>query len=146
MYDPLNDINQYNKTLTIAQLIKFCEKKGLDITRPMVQNYIKIGLLPPPVGKRFYTHGHLAALAVITNLKSVYEIEKIREILTPLMAEDGLPLEIYKKLVEKRTELINEWERVIKPLAEGDYGQILLMSHVADVKNLNGAGDNTHDK
>jgi DNA-binding transcriptional MerR regulator len=141
MYDILSDIRQYNTALTISQLMKFCEKKGLAITRPMVQNYIRMGLLPPPVDRRFYTHSHIAALTIIEHLKNVYEIDEIKDALLPLMRRDGLALEIYARLFNERGALINEWEGKIRPLAvkagEPDFTKLLLMSHAADVKRGN---------
>jgi DNA-binding transcriptional MerR regulator len=138
MYDTLNDIRQYNTALSITQLIKFCEKKGIAITRPMVQNYIRLGLLPPPLERRFYTHNHIAALTIIEHLKNIYEIEEIKEALLPLMQRDGLAMEIYTRLFNERGALINEWEEKIRLSAvkdgEPDFSRLLLMSHAADVK------------
>lgn len=101
MSDPLSDIRQYSPRLTIAQLGKFFEKKGIALTRPMVQNYIKAGLLPPPAGKRFYTHKHIAALVMICRLKQVFDIATIKRAMEPLMDGEGLPLETYGELVAK---------------------------------------------
>jgi DNA-binding transcriptional MerR regulator len=138
MFDTLSDIRQYNTALTISQLMKFCDKKGLSITRPMVQNYIRMGLLPPPVDKRFYTHNHIAALTVIEHLKNVYEIEEIKDALQPLLQSDGLALAVYARLFNERSALIDEWEDKIRPAAvkagEPDFSRLLLMSHAADVK------------
>ena len=54
------------------------EEKGL--TASMVNNYVKAGLLPPPVKKR-YTRVHLARLLVICVLKASLPIPMIGEIL-----------------------------------------------------------------
>ena len=50
------------------------EEKGL--TASMVNNYVKQGILPAPVGKR-YNRTHLACLIIITILKSVLPIGSI---------------------------------------------------------------------
>ncbi|MCL1844565.1 MAG: DUF1836 domain-containing protein [Defluviitaleaceae bacterium] len=96
--DPLSDIRHYSPTMTISQVLKFCEKKGVQITRAMIQNYIRAGILPPPINKRLYTHKHLAALVTIDRLKAVFEIPHIRAELEPFLDEEGLPLEIYFEL------------------------------------------------
>ena len=139
MTDPLSDIHHYSQTLTIAQVIKFCEKKELPLSRPMIQNYIRDGLLPPPTNKRIYTHKHLAALAMICRLKTVYDIPAIKEALTPHMDDEGLPLETYKWLIHKQKEIFDLWLAQIAPniTAEPEGRQnLLLMAHAADIKNI----------
>ena len=101
MTNPLGDIRHYSPKLTISQLIKFFEKKEMNLTRGMVQNYIRDGLLPSPVDKRFYTHKHIAALVAICKLKTVFDIPAIQKTLVPLMDNEGLPLELYSQLFDK---------------------------------------------
>jgi DNA-binding transcriptional MerR regulator len=107
MVNPLHDIHNYGKNLTITQVVKFFEKINGTITRPMVQNYIRAGLLPPPVNKRFYTHKHLAALVIIDYLKSVYGIDEIRSALLPHMDGEGLPLDTYNGLIDALSSSID---------------------------------------
>ena len=106
MTNPLSDIRHYSPKLTISQLIKFFEKKEMSLTRGMVQNYIRDGLLPPPVDKRFYTHKHIAALVVICKLKTVFDIPTIQKTLVPLMDNEGLPLETYTLMFNKTSNLL----------------------------------------
>ena len=101
MTNPLSDIRHYSPKLTISQLIKFFEKKEMGLTRGMVQNYIRVGLLPPPVDKRFYTHKHVAALVVICKLKTVFDMPTIQKTLVPLMDNEGMSLEVYSQLFDK---------------------------------------------
>jgi len=141
MSDPLHDIHHYSPTLTIAQVIKFCEKKELPLSRAMVQNYIRNGLLPPPVNKRVYTHKHLAALVVICRLKAVYDMPAIKTALAPHMDEEGLPMETYKWLIRKQKETLDTWLQNIAPriTAEDENSHaLLIMAHAADVKDLAG--------
>jgi len=143
MTDPLSDIHHYSPTMTISQVIKFCEKKELPISRPMVQNYIRDGLLPPPVNRR-YTHKHLAALAVICWLKHVYDIPAIKEALTPHIDEEGLPLETYKWLINKQREILDLWVAAIAPSIAAepeDRQDLLMMAHGADIKNVLSSND-----
>jgi len=139
MTDPLHDIHHYSPTLTIAQVIKFCEKKELPVSRPMVQNYIRDGLLPPPVNKRMYTHKHLAALVVICRLKTVYDMPAIKSALTPHMDDEGLPIETYRWMMGKQKEALDLWLTNVAPNIaaedEGNHG-LLIMAHVVDVKNV----------
>ena len=107
MINPLNDIRHYSPKLTISQLIKFFEKKEMGLTRGMVQNYIRDGLLPPPANKRFYTHKHIAALVVICKLKTVFDIPTIQKTLVPLMDDEGLPLEVYSRFFDELPSLLD---------------------------------------
>ena len=139
MTDPLADIHHYSTNLSISSVIKFCEKKALPVSRPMVQNYIRDGLLPPPVNKRVYTHKHLAALVMISHLKTVYDMPAIKAALTPHMDGEGLPLETYKWLMGKQKEALDLWLAHVAPNIaaedESSHG-LLTMAHVADIKNV----------
>ena len=139
MVDPLHDIHHYSPTLTISQVLKFCEKKDLPLSRPMVQNYIRDGLLPPPVNKRIYTHKHLAALVMICRLKTVYDMPAIKAALEPHMDAEGLPLETYRWLIGKQKEIRELWLEKVAPniAAEAEDSQgLLIMAHVVEIKDL----------
>lgn len=125
MQDILQDIHQYNHQLTISQVVTFFERKGLKITKSMIQNYVRDGLLPPPINKRRYTHKHLAALALIDSLKTVYEMTHIKSALGPLTDDEGIPLEIYKQCIQKANEL---------PIHK-NIDTLVLMAHSVDLKN-----------
>jgi DNA-binding transcriptional MerR regulator len=113
--------------MTISQVLKFCEKKEMQITRGMIQNYIRAGVMPPPIEKRFYTHKHIAVLAMIENLKTVFEISKIKEALSPHTDEEGLPLEIYFELIQNAQKLMS------------DFGKHNLLLKMACASELKGA-------
>ncbi|MBQ3277023.1 MAG: DUF1836 domain-containing protein [Oscillospiraceae bacterium] len=73
------------------------EEKGL--TASMVNNYVKQGILPAPVGKR-YNRTHLACLLIITILKSVLPIGSIGRILRREL-ESGRPCdELYDRFCD----------------------------------------------
>ncbi len=54
------------------------DRKGL--TAAMVNNYVKLGVMPPPAKKR-YTRTHLAYLIMICVLKASLPIDVIRDLL-----------------------------------------------------------------
>ena len=140
MNDPLHDIGQYSPTMTISQLMKFCEKKNIEITRAMIQNYIRDGLMPSPVNKRLYTHKHIAALVVISRLKTVFDIPSIKKTLVPFLDDEGLPMEIYSEILAKTQMITQKWlneqGEIFK--TEKDGGALLLMSCTADLKRYKG--------
>ena len=132
MQNPLADIHQYSNAMTISQAVKFCEKKGLNLTRAMIQNYIRHGLVPPPVSKRFYTHKHLAALVLINYMKTVFDMDTIKENFCPLMDDEGLPLDVYNGIIKKWAELTAQWKKyVAKRVEDTDVSKLALMVHAA---------------
>ena len=48
------------------------------ITAAMINNYVKLKLIPPPIHKR-YTRKHVAFILAIAILKDVFEIAQIRD-------------------------------------------------------------------
>jgi len=137
MTDPLQDIRHYSPTMAITQVLKFCERKNIGITRGMIQNYIRDGLLPPPVKKRIYTHKHLAALAMIDRLKAVFDMPTIKEALSPYMDEEGLPIDIYDTIMDKLIDIAAKWQASIAPTLteENDGGILLSMAFATELKS-----------
>lgn len=82
-YEDLPDIDLY-----MDQVISLMEKylgPGLSpeshqLTPAMVNNYVKMKAMPPPVKKR-YTRSHLVYLLVICSLKQVVPIASIRDVI-----------------------------------------------------------------
>lgn len=136
MHDPLHDIKHYSPTMTITQVLKFCERKNLAITRGMIQNYIRDGLLPPPVDKRKYTHKHLATLVMIYRLKTVFDMPTIQEALKPYMDDEGLPIEIYTEIFAKLSGMVAKWKASIAPAltVEEDGGTLMSMMFTTELK------------
>ena len=137
MINPLSDIRHYSPTMTITQVLKFCEKKEMNITRSMIQNYIRDGLMPPPVNKRQYTHKHLTLLAMIDRLKTVFDMPTIQAALKPYVDDDGLSVETYMELAGGAEALLNKWFAAAGEAlkAEPDGGTLLSMSCAAALKS-----------
>ncbi len=57
-----------------------------EITKSMVNNYVKVGLVPRPTGKK-YDREHLAVLLMICVLKQALSMENIAQILNSLCAD-----------------------------------------------------------
>ena len=125
MQNILQDIHQFNPQLSISNMLKLLERKGVILSKSMVQNYVRDGLLPPPVNKRYYTHKHLAALTLINSLKTVYEMSDIKTVLVPLMDQEGIPLDKYYGYIQKTNELNNIYETD---------NLLLLMLYSVDIK------------
>lgn len=61
--------------------------KGL--TAAMVNNYVKLGVIPPPVKKK-YTRPHLAQLLMICVLKSVLPIDSVKFMFTQSFSDGDI--------------------------------------------------------
>lgn len=61
---------------------------GRGLTASMVNNYVKLGVMPPPVRKK-YTRVHLAYLIVICVLKASLPIDSIRNIVAASVLPEG---------------------------------------------------------
>lgn len=137
MINILDDIQQYSSQLTISQVVKFFERKGLTVTKSMIQNYVRDGIMRSPVDKRYYTHKHLANLALITILKSIYEMNAVKAVLSPLIDEEGIPLEIYELCANTSNQLADKWQEHLAPVFSGAEGKelLVLMAHSVDLKD-----------
>ena len=83
------ELHSFNDEMTISQVVNFFERNGYSFTKTMIQNYIRIGVLPPPVNKRNYTKNHLLLLALIYRLKAVFSLDEIKEVLMPILQKSN---------------------------------------------------------
>lgn len=103
--------------LTISQVVKFFERQGRSFTKTMIQNYVRVGVLPPPVDKRYYTKNHLILLTLVDNLKAIYSLEEIKTVLEPIrnnpdIFEDDIikTTDVYKNYLAMRKDMLNQWK------------------------------------
>lgn len=111
--------------LAISQVVKFFERQGRSFTKTMIQNYVRVGVLPPPVDKRYYTRNHLVLLTLIDSLKSIYSLEEIKTLLEPVrnnpdIFEDDLikANDVYRNYITMRREFLGEWKKSLPDLIE----------------------------
>lgn len=79
------------------------DRKGL--TASMVNNYVKLGVMPPPVKKK-YTRIHLAHLIMICVLKASLPIDLIKNLILKSV-EETREIEIYNKFCEDFEESVH---------------------------------------
>lgn len=90
--------------LYMDQVIVLMERalKGVlpegELTKSMVNNYVKVGLIPRPVGKK-YEREHLALLLMICIFKQALSMEEI-SILLSMLCKDGVKLGYEQFLAE----------------------------------------------
>ena len=87
----------------LSSLVILNDKKNDKVvTKTMINNYVKHGILNPPTNKK-YNKDNLARLIVICILKQVYSINDINSLITLALETSGIELSYNKfcLLVEK---------------------------------------------
>jgi len=118
----LSDIPEM--ALYMDQLLTFLDSKLLSykrdeedklLTKTMINNYTKIGLIPKPINKK-YNKYHSILLILIYNLKNVLSISDIQSLFTPILNnidipdDDVIPLEeIYSTFLELKQDEYEEF-------------------------------------
>ena len=77
---------------------KELDDSGKSLTASMINNYVKMGMIPPPVRKR-YTRMHLAYLVMICVLKPVLPLADINRLLVSAVDGSDIP-EFYDAFCE----------------------------------------------
>ena len=79
MLNVLNNLENYNNEMTISQVVAFFERQGVLFTKTMIQNYVKVLVLPAPHNRRYYKKEHLMLLVMINSLKDIYSLDEIKK-------------------------------------------------------------------
>lgn len=119
-----SDMPEYK--LYISQLEEFLGKKlgrvpgdeeeHKTISKTMIQNYIKDGLLMPPEGK-CYNRNHVILLILIYHLKPVLSIKDIKKLLNPILMDvddEGNSAEVehlYNTYLKLRENSLQDFQR-----------------------------------
>ena len=109
-WDELPDLNLYmdqviallNKYLNIFNI---AEKREL-ITPSMINNYVKLGIIPPPYKKR-YSRVHIAYLVTLCSLKQTLSMSTIQQIMPIESTEEEVML-LYNSFVRNQQEAIKK--------------------------------------
>jgi len=130
MNKTFSDIEQYNNRMTISQVTRFFSKKGITVSKAMIQNYVREKLLPPPVDNRYYTSGHLTILALTDLLKNVFGIIEIKNAIKNILNENGIDLEVYRQLILETEEIMINWQKNFHIEQNGILQQMLICSEI----------------
>lgn len=79
------------------------------ITPSMINNYVKLGIVPPPTKKK-YSKAHIAYLIIICSLKQVMPIADIKILIDEKLKNSSIEelLDEYSKLHNDTTDMIIE--------------------------------------
>lgn len=131
------DLNSFQEELMISQVVRFFERHGRKFTKTMIQNYVRVGIIPPPVEKRYYTRNHLILLTLIDNLKSVYSLEEIKLMLAPILKDPNTfdddiinVQDLYNEYMKSYNKTLNNWQEMI-PSTFDDINLIIKNKNIA---------------
>lgn len=115
--DDIPDIDLYmDQVITLMDRYLSSTKRHPDdklITKTMINNYVKDGLLPPPKKKK-YTKEHVLTLAFIYYFKNILSISDIKKLLKPMIDEyfDGngnlQPEEFYRAIFDMKYPFVHD--------------------------------------
>lgn len=93
------------------------------VTRSMVNNYSKAGLLPPTVAKR-YGQVHIMILSLVCQLKRLFTIQDLGRLLASVSEEKAGAEGLYRQFLAAQREAFAETpemtERLLSALEDGD--------------------------
>lgn len=81
------------------------EKDDKIVTKTMINNYVKHGVINPPVNKK-YNREHLAYLFVIFILKQIYSMEEIKKLITLALKTSSID-QAYNRFCSELEKAIN---------------------------------------
>lgn len=106
-WELLPDIELYmDQLLTYVNRQQADETRDVDLTKSMVNNYIKQGIVRRPNGKR-YTKEHIAELTILSMLKEVLPIQQCQELFLIDEEEESIE-EIYGEFLTLLDESLSE--------------------------------------
>ncbi|MCL2564429.1 MAG: DUF1836 domain-containing protein [Defluviitaleaceae bacterium] len=98
IHNILKNIGSYNGEMTVSQVIRFFDGFGMHFTKTMIQNYVRIGIIPPPAKKRYYLKKHIILLALIYEFKEIYSLPDIGKLFEAYIesVDDSLLIKLYE--------------------------------------------------
>ena len=75
--------------MSVSKVIKFFEQRNIYFTKTMLQNYVRVGVLPELLNKRYYQKKHLVFLVLIDSLKSIFSLNELKELFAPFLSNGG---------------------------------------------------------
>lgn len=97
------------------------------VTRSMVNNYSKAGLLPTSVSKR-YSHIHIMVLSLICQLKRLFTIQDLGRLLAPVGSEPEEAERLYRQFLAAQREAFSEapamTEQLLSSLEQGEEAKV----------------------
>lgn len=90
------------------------------ITSSMVNNYVKLGIMPAPKSKK-YNREHLAHLIIICVLKTVMPIGQIGQVISEKVGNDSSYESLYNRFCDYYESSVSTVTQSTERLAESEY-------------------------
>ena len=74
----------FNNKMSVSKVVKYFERHNIHFTKTMLQNYVRVGVLPPLFEKRYYTKKHFVLLFFIDCLKNIYSLDELTVLFEPI--------------------------------------------------------------
>lgn len=138
-WDHLPDLELY-----MDQVISYLARGSLkgkenELTPSMINNYVKEGLLPRAINKR-YSKEHLAYLQVINHLKQVINVKDLKLLLNDFSA-DRTAQQFYSDAVQLVHELLEESLEILEHTEKDHAFEFALRSYIYKRIALNILGE-----
>lgn len=135
MWEDIPEIDLYmDQTVELVnKYLKFFSRfldEDYEVTRPMINNYVKLRIMPAPEKKK-YSRKHLAYILVICILKQTLNISAIQKIMPPEMDEQEVHYR-YNAFVKNQEKAFNYIKEQIDTIVRPIY----------DDENIKGHSDN----
>jgi len=108
-------------SLVARYLRKISEINEKELTAAMVNNYVKQGIIPAPVKKK-YNRCHISALLILCVLKSVLPLPEIKKLLRPKADTSESAMSLYSQFQKTATDIFSEINT--KTIARGSNEEI----------------------
>ena len=92
--------------LYMDQVIKDENGENEQITKNMINNYVKMKVVPAPIKKK-YSKTHIAYLVIVCVMKQIYSISMIKNMLPDFDDEQGI-IKTYNCFVRSFKKAVNE--------------------------------------
>lgn len=124
--EQLINFETFNEEMTISQVVRFFKRNGKNFTKTMIQNYVRVGVIPPPVDKRYYTKNHLILLTLVDNLKLIYSLDEIKTLFGPILKnttsfdDDMIKVsDLYSDYIHLHAKALKDWKQYLPSTLEG---------------------------
>lgn len=119
-WDELPDLELYmDQVITlISKYLNFfgVSDSGKPVTSSMINNYVKLGTIPPPQKKR-YSRIHLAYLLVVCTLKQTLDMSTIKRLI-PIGIDEESVKQLYNSFVQNQNKAFAFLTDTVKKMAK----------------------------
>ena len=130
LWNELPELDLYmDQVIVLMEKHLNVSKKDKLITPSMINNYVKLGIVPPPQKKK-YSKTHIAYLIIICSLKQVMPIPDIKILIDEKLKNSSIEelLNEYSKLYSESTEKILTLSKAYETEAKSNPAMFLAVS------------------